>query len=657
MADVTLVSYPDLHALTKGGRMDFQFEGAGQFITQGAKAQAVLFFSSAILDGFTLNLRWNGKTVQLVFRTSPTEVNEFPSGNGLSAYVDQLVEWLAGYYPLKKDFVVTRYDPTQLPGVLLTARQPGTAFNLSVPNPPVGSPITIANPVSGADPIKRIKYSIYTEVYLQTPGNDGTDLDAHYQLVYANPNETDSDGGVRFNVGNILHSFLTPDWPAWGFLNPSGGPNSHRKYYVAYGEAWGSPIQIGRLKRDSVRHAYLGGADFRHRSSSGYFLNRFDSSAGENKALRFGSQTRYVLPDEPQFLTFVNQRPTALSNLKLVCTLTFSDNSIQVFDDSYAPQNLPVGEKICFAVGATQLNLATRAGNKVLKEYSVKLVIGVDDWSLSYRYILNANYQPYTRHFVYLNSLGVVETLTTYGKGSHELSLFFEQAERYLPTHYQVQDGQFVNYDLSLQQQVTVATGFWPEAVVQTWNDFYRSPFRFRLVDGQALPIGVVSKSIKQAKDGDTLFGHQFEYVYLYKDDFYTGQESDEIGDGTPPLNFKMMGGTVVINQPTVTRNIDDTVPNVVRAITPDDINAWTQAALRPNPQNLGFLTQGTGNTLYRQKTQLIDWLADVGGKPTTRDQLGIAELATKPEALQLIFNSLSVKPKLSSWTTAQEPS
>lgn len=629
---VTLVSIPDLHALTKGGRMDFLFEGDGPFQTLGVSAVAVLFFSAPVADGFTLNLKWNGKTEPLVFKIAPSEANEFPIGDGSSDYVDELVNLLKGYYPIRKDFVVSRYDPTQMPGILLTARTTGKAYDLSVLSPPVGSPITIANQIFGADPIARVQYSIYAEVYLQKPGTDGSDLDAHYSLIYQAPIETDLQGQASFNVGNILHAELTPDWPTWSFLNPSGGSNSHRKYYIAYGEAWGSPLKVARMLTSPVRYAYLGGADFVHRASSGYFLNRFDSSLGANKALRFGAQTRYVLPDEPQFLTFINQRNTALSNLKLVCTLTYSDDSTEVIDTIYAPQSLPIGGKICFAVGATQLDLASRAGSKVLKEYAVKLKAGSSDWSITYRYILNANYQPYARHFVYLNSLGALETLTTFGKGSAELSIFSEQAERYLPSHYAVEDGQFVDYNLATQQQLEVATGFWPQAVLQTWNDFYRSPYKFRLLGQQALPIQLVSKSIKQAKDGDTLFAHSFTLVYANKDDFYTGQEADETGDGAPPLNFKMMGGTVVINTPPPpTRNIDDSIPDYIRSLTLEQVQSALTAGQRPNPATLGFLTQASGNQLYRRDDQPVDY-QDLVGTPTTRDGLGLTDVPTKTE-------------------------
>ncbi|WP_461044294.1 hypothetical protein, partial [Spirosoma harenae] len=222
----------------------------------------------------------------------------------------------------------------------------------------------------------------------------------------------------------------------------------------------------------------------------------------------------------------------------------------------------------------------------------------------------------------YLTSLGAIDTITTYGKGSGELSIFSEQAERYLPSPYELSHGQFVEYNLSTQQQVDVATGFWPQSVLKTWTDFYRSPQKYRLTQEGALPVGLVSKSLKEATDGDTLFAHKWTYVYLFKDDFYTG-ETDDLGDGPIPHNFKMVGGgNLTITQPTLTRNIDDTIPDEVRGITPQRMGLWDAAGNRPNPLTLGFLDQSAGNQLYRRKDQLVDYIQDLANKPTGADLL-----------------------------------
>ncbi|WP_461042508.1 hypothetical protein, partial [Spirosoma harenae] len=233
----------------------------------------------------------------------------------------------------------------------------------------------------------------------------------------------------------------------------------------------------------------------------------------------------------------------------------------------------------------------------------------------------------------YLTSLGAIDTITTYGKGSGELSIFSEQAERYLPSPYELSHGQFVEYNLALQQQVDVATGFWPQSVLKTWTDFYRSPQKYRLTQEGALPVGLVSKSLKEATDGDTLFAHKWTYVYLFKDDFYTG-ETDDLGDGPIPHNFKMVGGgNLTISQPTITRNIDDTVPDEIRGVTPQRIGGWDVAAARPNPLTLGFLDQAAGNQLYRRNDQLVDYLTDLANVPSGKKLLEmIAPLAPNVE-------------------------
>ena len=384
-------------------------------------------------------------------------------------------------------------------------------------------------------------------------------------------------------------------------------------------------------------------------------MTRFTGStpAGD-KALRFGPSTRYIRPDEAQFLTFLNARSAEQAGTILRFTLTFDDASTLVKDNLVAPQTLPVGQKITYPVGPVQRNLAALVPNgRTLNEYTVQRVAanGTTALSVAYRFVLNYAYSPYVRYFAYLNSLGCVDTLCTTGKGSEELNRFYEQAERYLAHAYDVQDGQFVDYDLATQQQVEVTTGFWPQAVLQTWNDFYRSPNRFRLQDGRALPISITSKSIKQAKDGDTLFAHRFEFIYLYKDDFYT-YEVPEAGDGVPPKNFKPGGGQVIIQQPTLIRSVDDTVPDAARELTADLLNKLQIVAARPNPETLGFLSPQNGALLFRRTDQPVPY-SSLSDKPTTRDEAGLTDVPTVTEVASLNAGGLrQPAPEVSDNTT-----
>ncbi|WP_460952897.1 hypothetical protein [Spirosoma litoris] len=648
---MTLVSAPDLFALTKGGRMLYQFTGSGRNQTTGVKSVAVLFVSGPVTAGTLINIRWKGQTQKLVFTASPEAANEFASGSGNSAYVDALIEELKGFYPFREDFIISRYDPTQLPGIVFTAKTPSADYNLSLVNPPVGSPFTFGNTTQGAEPLLRIQYSVYVEAWLQKPGTDGSDLDAHYTRIYDAPIETDADGSAQFDIGNILHSELVADWPQWNLPTPVQAPNSHRKYYLAYGEAYGSPLQVGRIKLDSVRHAYLGGADYVHRAGGGYgFLALRNSTVSDDAALRFGPLTRFVRTDEPQYLTFLNSR-ASLSGVRLKIIRTFDNDQTDTLIESLSAQEFPTGAKITYCVGPTQQDLInTLPSGRTLKEYSVQLVSSASAaLSVVYRFILNYDYQPYTRYFVYLSSLGVPDVLTTFGKGSAEIARFYEQAERFLSASYEIADGQFADYNVATQRQWEVTTGFRSKTELLIWDDFYRSPVRFQLLDGKPLPISITSKSIKEAKEGETLWAHLFEFIYHFQDAFYTAS-TGEVGNTLPPLGFVSVGN-IIIEPQQIINSVDDTVPDIVRTIDVDAVNSWNLAAAWGNPETKGFLTQTSGNALYRRGDVKVPY-TDLVNTPTTRDQAGLHDVATIAE----LFKISSIKPRVLTWSDGDTP-
>lgn len=632
---VTLVSTPDRHALTKGGRMFYRFEGSGRVASAGVRAVVSFLALTPIAPGATQTLRWNGKSRIMKFVASPSGPNEFSAGDGSMAHRAKLAQQMQAWHPLREDYKI-EFDAF-VGQVLLTAKQPGPAFNMAEQRILDGFAAAVGTHTPGALATLRERYSIYIEVWVQTPGTPGTDPVLHFtrlQPFFAECDESGQTGPI--DIGGLLHSTLSPDWPIWSLANPQAASNSHRKYFIVYGEAWGYPYQHCPVQSESIRYAYLGGADYQHRAKGGYELNQFVNS-GASFALRFGPATRFVRYEEPQFLTFINQTEAELTGLTARIVLHFTDDSFVIVLDKFAAQTLPIGEKIVFPVGASQLNLqALVPAGKILKEYTVHLLLDGAPWSELYRYVINVAHQPHVRYFAYLNSLGCLETLATYGKGSSELSFFQQTAERYLDAQYEVSDGQFVDYDVSLQQQVEVATGFFSKAVLESWNDFYRSPNRFRLANGQALPISIVSKSIKQAKDGDGLFAHKFEYRYAYRDDFYSESPFDGAGDGAIPANFVSPGGTLTITQPQIIQATDPTVPNFIRSLTPEQFEKMKLAGERANPETLGFLKEDVASGLFRRLDRPISYVRDLTDLPTTRDAAGLQDVPTKDEVKEL---------------------
>lgn len=633
--------------------MLYQFLGSGRLATQGVLAKGVLLIASPVTAGTKLVLRWAGVDHTLVFVANPQAANEFSIGDGSRAYMRSLLAQLKTYFPLREDFILTENDVSQLPGIVWTARQPGPLYDI-VATLPVGTPFGFGTTIAGADPLVRPQYSVYAEIWLQKVGSPGLDPDTDFERIFTPTINCDEEGNAEFDVGKVLHARMQADFPNWSLSAPEIAQYSARKYFVTFGEAYGFPLQVGKVLSDQVRNAIWGGTDYLSQIDGGRPLL---SVHIPGKALRFGDLTRFVRPDEPQFLSFLNSGADQPGSLLRIIRI-FDNDATDDDAGNLAAQNVLTGQKITYSVGPAQLNLLTGLpAGRTLKEYTVQRFAsnGITALSEVYRYVLNYDFQPYTRYFAYVNSLGCLDTLATFGKGSRELARFTEQAERYLAANYEVQDGQFADYNVGVQQQFEVTTGFRSEAELEGWTDFYRSAQRFRLTPGngtpaRALPIGITSKSIKQAKDGDTQFAHSFAFSYLFRNDFY----SEELTDlpALPPPNFVPGGGTVVVQPVQTVVAADPTIPDVVRSLTTGLINNFKQAYAWGNHRLAGYLDQTAASALFRRADQKVSFINDLVDKPTTRDQAGLLDVPTRND----LFKIITVKPHLSSWSGDIEP-
>ena len=613
--------------------MRFQFQGNGRVQAAGTPARAVIKITGAIADGRVEVLQWNGKKESIVFKTTPSAANEFPAGSGSSDYVrDTLLPYFKSYFPFREDFTATASNFGSYQGIVLEAKQPGTAYNISrvatssLPGA-TASTITLETILAGADPKVRERYSAYVELWLQKLGTPGTD-ERHFDRIYNEFIDADETGFTEFDAGELLHGYLVADLPDFLQNTPVHCERSGRCYFIAYAEAYGSPVRPGLIKTDDIRTAYLGGADFEHRAGAGFLLEPFVQaiSPSEDRALRFGGEMRYILPDQPEWLTFINTRSQS-QDVVLRVRLTFDDNTGINLVDLVPAFTFSNAQKWTIGVGPLQLRLHEHVPQgRSLSEYTVRLMTAGADpngnafLSRQYRYIIGYQWEPYIRHFAYVNSLGAYDTLTTYGKGTRELQRVSKQAERVVPAQYEVSDAQYLDYNITLQQQYEVTTGFRSEFELRRWNDFYRSQLRYRATsyaDGtvKAIQIGIISKSIEQHKDADRQFAHKFQYAELHQDEFYTPDADD--ADPISPLGMVTAGSpNVTYITPTVVTTVDNTVPQAARDLTPTLLQSLKQLTGEGLHSKQGYLKQAAVDELYRPKALKIDYELDLVNTP-----------------------------------------
>ena len=132
-----------------------------------------------------------------------------------------------------------------------------------------------------------------------------------------------------------------------------------------------------------------------------------------------------------------------------------------------------------------------------------------------------ANY-PYQQQFVYLNALGGYSSLITTGKQSVKDAVSESVVETFLPYNAPLTQASSTVYGVEQKSEFTVETGFKTPDYIRRIRDFFASPQRFLIYDGNILPIRLKNESREFPKDGANIDSIKFTYMLDFDNKGYT---------------------------------------------------------------------------------------------------------------------------------------
>lgn len=470
----------------------------------GAVAVNRLYFSGPIMSGTVVQLLWNGVVTTLTAAALPLANGlQFKSGAGNNAHVLATISYFQANPAIAKDFTVTA-DANAL---IFTAKAKGKAFNMT----PVA--VTgvwgIQNTTAGADEVLRINHCIFLSLFLEK--SDGTGQQKVYEVYLP----TDANGRVEIDLADVLNSLLQPkiENPYWTGPTAVISRATSRKYQVTVAEAYGRPTKVGLTAVLAEKRVLWGG--------SGYFQQAGVSARlyanGLMKALRNGSALRYVMTDEPQWLTFICAE-AYITGLQYKMQVVWNDDSTGTYTLASLIQ-VNQGQKIILPAGVAQLNINSYSTGKRVKEYTLYLKTGSTEKTLRYRYIADANLRDRRKYFVYFNSLGAWECQRANGVEERSIELKTSSASKRL-AYPQVQgDAEQTDFYVSYEQSFNTTTEWLSREEQKRCRDLFASPRKYRYVNGELYPIGITSSRLSEQDDDETMLYYQFEYKFLFKND------------------------------------------------------------------------------------------------------------------------------------------
>lgn len=578
----------------------------------GVAAVNTVTFTAAITAGIYISLQYNGSEVRFLAAAVPNNAgNEFPlSATPDASYVASLIPFFQNNYYIEQDYVVTSSGTT----LIFTAKKTGTAFNF---RPVTYQSGAVAQSTPAVDEVRKPNFAIYVEVNLMADDNSLT-------KIYGQPYEVDTVGIAKIDISKILNAHLEADLPPLNGDKSQRCVKSNQKYVLRVAEASGVPFNIGILAQLEPRRVMLGGVPYESGPGQTPITVTQGSVVTDDTALRVGSTTRTTRTDEPQYLSFLLSRAVSTETIRLVCILNFSDNTTQTVTGILSFAGALVNNSYQFAVGFTDLNLSSyESPTKFVTRYTLQLTNSVGGVrSGIYTYNVDREWKPYSRYFLYVNSLGALDTAITYGKGSETWAFSKQTAERYRGQNYEFTDGEATDFDITGNVKFEVASGFLrSKAEVRHFAEMFLSRWKYRRHNGHDLPITVNTKEMKLAQDGDGRHVVSFEYQYQFDHNLFSSETLDgEWFDLIPPPFTG--GGTNTSWAWIIESETNPDVPDWILNISQQDIANWNSSFSWENHEGAGYLLAADAALEYATNERVNALEELVGGEAYSNRRL-----------------------------------
>lgn len=467
----------------------------------GTYAVNRFYFTAAMPAGITLQFRVNGQTQSFtVSNMAAPNGTTLPSGNGNLAFVQSLVPYFEANAFLSKYFTYSVPNDPDLPALLFTAKEKGKAFEMVEVTLSFGK-IQVLTPAS--DYKLRANHCIFLELYLEQA--NGTDFSKMYEVYLP----TTESGRAEIDLARVLNAHLQQliEKPNWTAPDPVIGRGGSRRYRIAVAEAYGNPLQLKTATTLADKRVFWGGSGYNMPGEMSYLTY----GNAKMKALQNTPTIRWVMLDEPSFLTFYN--PLPYMNVLLKASIKWHDNTTTTPTLLTMPF-LQIGEKVVLVAGHNQLNLPSWNTSKRVVEYTLWLQVGSTEISNRYRYAIDDNLRDRRKYFPYLNSLGGWEVLLA--KGIEERSTEFEiqTATKQLAYPNQNGDAELFQYYATYAQVFACNTGHTSREEQKRFRDFALSPYKYRFFNGQVVPVILTDDKFREGTDDDNRHFISFNYRY-----------------------------------------------------------------------------------------------------------------------------------------------
>lgn len=375
-----------------------------------------------------------------------------------------------------------------------------------------------ANPANQGEP----NYVLHADVRLEEPKGTG-----NYVSKLKMELEPDVAGEARFQLNEALRGAMRAHVPDINETEIQRVFNIYSRMKVFFGEKFGEDPQLQSLSESSEMMAILGGIQKEYFPDIDFFNSFLDD---KNQWLTWQNKIKRVQRKQEEYLYFYVYKN--VFDLRLWTRVYYDDEEqSETWDQNFRTKaQVKEGEIYCIPVGFIHGGIQALDPSKPVRKYDVGLwdsdgnIIGH-----TRTYILDETPSPYTRYFLFQNSLGGMDTLRTTGKAMKDFQGEIDIYEQILPVDYSIQTGQFRKSYASFHNEMEVSTGHLTKQAADYLQELLLSKEVYEITDGIRVPIIIDTDSFRIFSDGDYRYYLRFNYRNAYRNEVYTPGNYDSL--------------------------------------------------------------------------------------------------------------------------------
>lgn len=325
--------------------------------------------------------------------------------------------------------------------------------------------------------------------------------------------------GALFELQDLLDGHLTRTAPRFSQTQISVCEGMTRQFFVdTTVRQNGLSVAAGRMPTQWVLKAGIAERDWAAWQERVFTLS--EGLAG--RFLTNQPDGKQILPDQPEYLYWLNNRSTSPTRIKVMATALYSDSTkadccCSTFD------NLATMSVYCVPVGPVALALVQP--DKHLVRYAVWLTDEQDQPVSETRlYFIDNRYVPDYRYVLFANSLGGFDTLALVGDASEKVGYARQISERPadplgMPTY-----AERVVSQVTGERELTANTALLPPEQ-RTWlQDLFLSEEVYVITDRAHLPLMLQNPDYVASDVDETLGGRTLTFRYANRERNATGR-------------------------------------------------------------------------------------------------------------------------------------